>query len=65
MGTDPACRCEYYAAGAPLMDQRILESVNELYRSQPTEHSYSVYDDNAIFHDPVGLAEGIGRIREQ
>lgn len=29
------------------------------------QSTYSVYAQNAVFHDPVGIAEGIGAIREQ
>ncbi|KAI0345243.1 hypothetical protein BDW22DRAFT_1426926 [Trametopsis cervina] len=46
-------------------ETKIIEAVKELYTSSPKESTYSVYAQNAVFHDPVGIAEGIGAIREQ
>ncbi|KAI0093983.1 hypothetical protein BDY19DRAFT_881332 [Irpex rosettiformis] len=46
-------------------ESEIIQSIKELYTCKPTENTYSVYANNAVFHDPVGIAEGIESIRAQ
>lgn len=38
---------------------------NQLYSCEPKESSYAVYATNAVFHDPVSIAEGVDKIRAQ
>lgn len=33
--------------------------------SFPMQSTYSAYTNNAVFHDPIGVAEGIDSIRAQ
>ncbi|CDO73111.1 hypothetical protein BN946_scf185007.g165 [Trametes cinnabarina] len=46
-------------------EERILQGIKELYTSQPTESTYEIYAPNAVFHDPIGIADGIKSIRAQ
>jgi len=46
-------------------EEQIIEAVKELYTCKPTERAYAVYADNAVFHDPIGIAKGVDSIRAQ
>ncbi|PCH34195.1 hypothetical protein WOLCODRAFT_94999 [Wolfiporia cocos MD-104 SS10] len=46
-------------------EEKILKAVKELYSCKPSEETYSIYASNAVFHDPIGIAEGITAIRAQ
>lgn len=46
-------------------EERIVKAIKELYSSKPTEATYSVYAPDAVFHDPIGVAEGADAIRAQ
>ncbi|GJE89617.1 nuclear transport factor 2 family protein [Phanerochaete sordida] len=46
-------------------EKPIVQSMKELYTSQPKESTYQVYAKEAVFHDPIGIAEGIDSIRKQ
>ncbi|KAI0705874.1 hypothetical protein BC835DRAFT_1261164 [Cytidiella melzeri] len=46
-------------------EKKIIESMKELYTCKPQETTYSSYAPNAVFHDPIGIAEGIEAIRAQ
>ncbi|RDX51918.1 hypothetical protein OH76DRAFT_1345888 [Lentinus brumalis] len=46
-------------------EEKILEGIKELYSSKPTERTYEIYAPDAVFHDPVGIAEGVKSIRAQ
>ncbi|KAI0756486.1 hypothetical protein C8Q80DRAFT_1128886 [Daedaleopsis nitida] len=46
-------------------EQKIIEGIKELYTSKPTDRTYEIYAPEAVFHDPVGIAQGIKSIREQ
>ncbi|KLO20108.1 hypothetical protein SCHPADRAFT_817082 [Schizopora paradoxa] len=43
----------------------ILTAIKELYSCKPKETSYDVYTENAVFRDPVGIAEGVHSIKAQ
>lgn len=42
-----------------------MDSCLQLYSCTPKESTYAVYAKNAVFHDPVSIAEGVDRIRAQ
>ncbi|KAG8935706.1 hypothetical protein FRC02_006754 [Tulasnella sp. 418] len=44
---------------------KIIKAIRELYSCQPTESTYDIYARDAVFHDPVGIAEGIDSIKAQ
>ncbi|GAA95171.1 uncharacterized protein L969DRAFT_19355 [Mixia osmundae IAM 14324] len=46
-------------------EQASVKAMKDIYTANPNEEAYHQYDDKAIFHDPVGYCEGVGRIREQ
>lgn len=43
----------------------IITALKELYTVSPTDKSYAVYAEDAVFHDPVGLARGKSSIKAQ
>ncbi|RPD65084.1 hypothetical protein L227DRAFT_571523 [Lentinus tigrinus ALCF2SS1-6] len=46
-------------------EEKILQGIKELYTSKPTDRTYEIYAPEAVFHDPIGIAEGIKSIRAQ
>ncbi|KAH9858316.1 hypothetical protein C2E23DRAFT_865211 [Lenzites betulinus] len=46
-------------------EEKILQSIKALYSCKPTNEAYEIYTPEAVFHDPVGIAEGVGAVREQ
>lgn len=48
-----------------LNEQRILDDILKLYQLHPTEEAYQHYAPNAVFHDPVSVAQGLDSIRSQ
>ena len=46
-------------------ESKIIQGIKELYLCKPKESTYEIYADNAVFHDPVSIAEGLPRIRAQ
>lgn len=46
-------------------DEPILEAIKELYSCKPKESTYNIFAENATFHDPLSIAQGIARIRVQ
>ncbi|KAI0800760.1 hypothetical protein C8Q74DRAFT_1238626 [Fomes fomentarius] len=46
-------------------EQKIIEGIRELYTCKPNDRTYEIYAPEAVFHDPIGIAEGIKSIREQ
>ena len=46
-------------------EQRIIDDILKLYQLQPSEDAYRHYAPNAVFHDPVSIAEGLDSIRSQ
>ncbi|KAF8322667.1 hypothetical protein DL93DRAFT_2050373 [Clavulina sp. PMI_390] len=43
----------------------IIDALHQLYRCKPKSSSYHIYDNNAIFHDPIGIAKGVDSIQAQ
>lgn len=48
-----------------MSDQAIINEVLSLYQLKPTNESYAHYAQNAVFHDPVSIAEGLDSIKSQ
>lgn len=46
-------------------ESKICSGLKDLYTCNPSEQSYSVYAEDALFHDPVGYASGLRSIRAQ
>lgn len=46
-------------------DEPIMEAIKTLYSCKPRESTYDIFAENATFHDPLSIAEGIARIRVQ
>ncbi|KAI0361066.1 hypothetical protein OH77DRAFT_1417265 [Trametes cingulata] len=46
-------------------EEKIIQGIKELYTSKPTDRTYEIYAPEAVFHDPIGIAEGIKSIRAQ
>ncbi|KAI0673646.1 hypothetical protein C8Q78DRAFT_1076628 [Trametes maxima] len=46
-------------------EEKIIQGIKELYTCKPTERTYEIYAPDAVFHDPIGIAEGIKSIRAQ
>lgn len=46
-------------------EQEVIDEVLSLYQAKPTEKSYSHYAENAVFHDPVSIAQGLPSIKSQ
>ncbi|KAI0718935.1 hypothetical protein C8T65DRAFT_569813 [Cerioporus squamosus] len=46
-------------------EEKVLQGIKELYTSKPTDRTYEIYAPEAVFHDPIGIAEGIKAIRSQ
>lgn len=47
-------------------ERTILKHLREMYgcdEKEVSESTYSMFTPNAIFHDPVGIATGIGQIK--
>ncbi|KAF5312748.1 hypothetical protein D9619_002590 [Psilocybe cf. subviscida] len=43
----------------------IVQAIKEMYSCKPTNTTFDIYAPNAVFHDPIGIAEGVGSIRNQ
>jgi len=46
-------------------EQRIIQSIKQLYTCKPVSTTYDVYDEKAVFHDPIGIAEGRASVKNQ
>ncbi|ORY81015.1 hypothetical protein BCR37DRAFT_388031 [Protomyces lactucae-debilis] len=46
-------------------EKTIIEEVLSLYQCKPTEKAYSHYAENAVFSDPVSIAQGKAVIQSQ
>lgn len=51
--------------GAEPHEEKIIQGIKELYSCRPSEETYEIYSSDAVFHDPIGIAEGIKAIRAQ
>ncbi|KAF7966226.1 hypothetical protein HWV62_39497 [Athelia sp. TMB] len=46
-------------------EQKIIAAIKEMYECKAQESTFSIYADSAVFHDPIGIAQGKGSIRAQ
>ncbi|KNZ80647.1 hypothetical protein J132_04890 [Termitomyces sp. J132] len=46
-------------------EQKIVRALKEMYSCSPKEDTFQIYTPDAVFHDPVGIAEGPESIRAQ
>ncbi|KAK4950066.1 hypothetical protein LTR28_006630, partial [Elasticomyces elasticus] len=46
-------------------EQKIIDDILCLYQLKPSEQAYSHYAQNAVFHDPVSIAQGLDSIKSQ
>ncbi|KAL0951629.1 hypothetical protein HGRIS_008310 [Hohenbuehelia grisea] len=46
-------------------ESKIIQSLKEMYSCQPTENTFDIYARDAVFHDPIGIAEGLDSVRAQ
>ncbi|KAK3716139.1 hypothetical protein LTR37_006584 [Vermiconidia calcicola] len=46
-------------------EQTIIDEVLSLYQCKPSDKSYSHYRSDAVFHDPVSIAQGLDSIKSQ
>ncbi|KAK7695038.1 hypothetical protein QCA50_002226 [Cerrena zonata] len=46
-------------------EESILDGLKQLYTSSPSQSAYSIYSNDATFHDPIGIAEGLESIKAQ
>ncbi|KDR85737.1 hypothetical protein GALMADRAFT_234798 [Galerina marginata CBS 339.88] len=46
-------------------EQPIIKAIKELYSCKPKDTTFDIYAKDAVFHDPIGIANGVGSIRSQ
>ncbi|KAI1794050.1 hypothetical protein LXA43DRAFT_1121069 [Ganoderma leucocontextum] len=46
-------------------EQPIIQGIKELYTCKPSNSTYEIYTTDAVFHDPIGIAQGVDKIRHQ
>ncbi|KAI0783298.1 hypothetical protein C8Q75DRAFT_810886 [Abortiporus biennis] len=46
-------------------EEAVIKGIKEMYSCKPTESTYKIYTEDAVFHDPVGIAQGLNSIRAQ
>lgn len=46
-------------------EKQLIDDVLLLYQLNPSEQAYRHYAPNAVFHDPVSIAEGLDSIKSQ
>ncbi|KZS93362.1 hypothetical protein SISNIDRAFT_485618 [Sistotremastrum niveocremeum HHB9708] len=46
-------------------EEKIIQSLKQLYSCKPVSTTYDVYDEKATFRDPIGIAEGRASIKSQ
>ncbi|KAK5169330.1 uncharacterized protein LTR77_005305 [Saxophila tyrrhenica] len=46
-------------------EQELIDEVLSLYQLKPTDKSYCHYKPDAVFHDPVSIAQGLDSIKSQ
>ncbi|KAK4704082.1 hypothetical protein P7C70_g2129, partial [Phenoliferia sp. Uapishka_3] len=46
-------------------EKKIIDAISELYKCTPSNSSYAHYTEKAVFHDPIGYANGLELIKAQ
>ncbi|EIN13879.1 hypothetical protein PUNSTDRAFT_56402 [Punctularia strigosozonata HHB-11173 SS5] len=39
-------------------EESIIQSIKEMYTCKPKQSTYEIYSKDAVFHDPIGIANG-------
>ncbi|TFK77435.1 hypothetical protein BDN72DRAFT_784596 [Pluteus cervinus] len=47
------------------VEQKAIQALKEMYSCKPTQTTFDIYTRDAIFHDPVGIADGAQSIKAQ
>ncbi|THH21205.1 hypothetical protein EW146_g294 [Bondarzewia mesenterica] len=64
-GLKPAESQALHERSAEPHEERIVQSLKEMYSCKPKNSTYDIYTSDAVFHDPVGIARGVNSIRAQ
>ncbi|KAG0700676.1 hypothetical protein DFH29DRAFT_930920 [Suillus ampliporus] len=46
-------------------EQKVLSAIKEMYSCNPNDTTFNIYSEDAVFHDPVGIATGPKSIQAQ
>ncbi|KAF8167353.1 hypothetical protein B0H34DRAFT_681547 [Crassisporium funariophilum] len=46
-------------------EQPVIAAIKEMYSCKPQSSTFDIYTEDAVFHDPVGIANGKGSISSQ
>ena len=46
-------------------EQKFIDDILKLYQLEPNHQTYSHYRSDAVFHDPVSIAQGLDSIKSQ
>ncbi|TFK19984.1 hypothetical protein FA15DRAFT_673957 [Coprinopsis marcescibilis] len=46
-------------------EQPIIAGLVEMYSCQPSKTTFDIYTNDAVFHDPIGIAQGVDSIQNQ
>ncbi|KAJ3750833.1 hypothetical protein DFH05DRAFT_1385550 [Lentinula detonsa] len=64
-GIEPSQSKNLEERSAQPFERNIIQAIKEMYTSSPQESTFSVYAPDAIFQDPIGIAEGASSIKAQ
>ncbi|KAE9409114.1 hypothetical protein BT96DRAFT_807017 [Gymnopus androsaceus JB14] len=64
-GLEPSQSKKLEERSAQAHEQEVIRALKEMYSCSPQENTFSVYTPNAVFKDPIGIAEGVGSIKAQ
>ncbi|KAI5451332.1 hypothetical protein NCC49_001926 [Naganishia albida] len=46
-------------------EKALIDDVLQLYQLNPVSSAYAHYDQSAVFSDPIGIAEGLEKVKSQ
>lgn len=46
-------------------EEPIIMAIKEMYSCKPKDNTFDIYAGGAVFHDPIGIANGVNSIRSQ
>ncbi|KIK70618.1 hypothetical protein GYMLUDRAFT_89632 [Collybiopsis luxurians FD-317 M1] len=58
-------KLEERAQAAQSYEKDVLQALKEMYSCSPRENTFSIYAPDAVFQDPIGVAEGPASIKAQ
>ncbi|KAJ3829388.1 hypothetical protein EV361DRAFT_810370 [Lentinula raphanica] len=64
-GLEPSQSKELEERSAQPFEREIIQAIKEMYTCSPKESTFAVYAPEAVFQDPVGIAEGASSIKAQ